>query len=497
MKKFKMNSEKYFLLFMAFILWTCSSPDEDTKDCAGVPGGLAVLDSCNVCDDNPANDCIQDCLGSWGGTASIDNCGVCDDDPTNDCTDDCAGVPGGLSVEDSCGVCDDDPTNDCTQDCLGIWGGEDICGCTDPGAINYNELATYDDGSCQYDIGELNVEWVKTYGDIGDESWCVREVSDGGFIIAGASNYKGLLIRTDSNGDVVWHQTYDNSTALYSARETADGGVFAVGFYECDTLPGCYPDIFLVKTNSAGSVEWYLVDSGTENNDWARDFIETADGDYVVTGTWNDNGNNSKAVLRKYSSTGDLMWHEIYSSSAANEINEILETDEGEYVLGGYTGTQHGDYKALLIKTDSNGQQIWKKNIQSVGSTEIYAICKSPNGGYVGAGYCNSWRNNYLVERNVSGSGIWNDCHIVEPTVSGYYDITPSSNGGYYVIDGSSNFKWVNSQGEIIFSQHIDHANMSIMELDNGDIVVGGYGFIDGNSGGTPALMRLSFSSNY
>ncbi|SVD04610.1 uncharacterized protein METZ01_LOCUS357464, partial [marine metagenome] len=160
-----------------------------------------------------------------------------------------------------------------------------------------------------------------------------------------------------------------------------------------------------------------------------------------------------------------------------------------------YTGTQHGDYKALLIKTDSNGQQIWKKNIQSVGSTELYAICKSPNGGYVGAGYCNSWRNNYLVERNVSGGGIWNDCHIVEPTVSGYYDITPSSNGGYYVIDGSSNFKWVNSQGEIIFSQFIDHANMSIIELDNGDIVVGGYGFIDGNSGGTPALMRLSFSN--
>ena len=36
---------------------------------------------------------------------------------------------------------------------------------------------------------------------------------------------------------------------------------------------------------------------------------------------------------------------------------------------------------------------------------------------------------------------------------------------------------------------------MSIMELDGGDIVVGGYGFIDGNSGGTPALMRLSFSN--
>ncbi len=488
-----MHTEKYFILIICFFIWTCSQ-DDGPEDCLGVAGGSAELDSCGVCDDDPANDCTQDCAGIWGGGALLDDCETCDDDPSNDCTEDCAGVPGGNAVLDSCGVCDDDTTNDCTQDCLGIWGGNDICGCTDPEAINFNELATFDDGSCQYDVGELNVQWVKTYEDIGDESWCVRQVSDGGFIIAGASNYMGLLIKTDSGGDVEWHQTYENSTALYSARETSDGGFIAVGYYECDTLPGCYPDIYLLKTDGSGIIDWEKYDGTSDNNDWARDVIQTQD-DFVVTGTWNDNGNNSKAMLRKYSSTGELIWDEIYSSSAANEINSMLETSDGDFILAGYTGTQHGDYKALLIKTDPSGQQIWKKNIQSIGSTELYAICESPNGGYIGAGYCNSWRSNYLVERNANGGGVWNDCHVVEPVVNGYYDITPSSNGGYYLIDDNSVFTWVNAQGEIIFSQDIEYANMSIMELDGGDIVVGGYGFIDGNSGGTPALMRLSFSN--
>jgi len=488
-----MHTEKYFILIICFFIWTCSQ-DDGPEDCLGVAGGSAELDSCGVCDDDPANDCTQDCAGIWGGGALLDDCETCDDDPSNDCTEDCAGVPGGNAVLDSCGVCDADTTNDCTQDCLGIWGGNDICGCTDPEAINFNELATFDDGSCQYDVGELNVQWVKTYEDIGDESWCVRQVSDGGFIIAGASNYMGLLIKTDSGGDVEWHQTYENSTALYSARETSDGGFIAVGYYECDTLPGCYPDIYLLKTDGSGIIDWEKYDGTSDNNDWARDVIQTQD-DFVVTGTWNDNGNNSKAMLRKYSSTGELIWDEIYSSSAANEINSMLETSDGDFILAGYTGTQHGDYKALLIKTDPSGQQIWKKNIQSIGSTELYAICESPNGGYIGAGYCNSWRSNYLVERNANGGGVWNDCHVVEPSVSGYYDITPSSNGGYYLIDDNSVFTWVNAQGEIIFSQDIEYANMSIMELDGGDIVVGGYGFIDGNSGGTPALMRLSFSN--
>ena len=488
-----MHTEKYFILIICFFIWTCSQ-DDGPEDCLGVAGGSAELDSCGVCDDDPANDCTQDCAGIWGGGALLDDCETCDDDPSNDCTEDCAGVPGGNAVLDSCGVCDDDTTNDCTQDCLGIWGGNDICGCTDPEAINFNELATFDDGSCQYDVGELNVQWVKTYEDIVDESWCVRQVSDGGFIIAGACNYMGLLIKTDSGGDVEWHQIYENSTALYSARETSDGGFIAVGYYECDTLPGCYPDIYLLKTDGSGIIDWEKYDGTSDNNDWARDVIQTQD-DFVVTGTWNDNGNNSKAMLRKYSSTGELIWDEIYSSSAANEINSMLETSDGDFILAGYTGTQHGDYKALLIKTDPNGQQIWKKNIQSIGSTELYAICESPNGGYIGAGYCNSWRSNYLVERDANGGGVWNDCHVVEPSVSGYYDITPSSNGGYYLIDDNSVFTWVNAQGEIIFSQDIEYANMSIMELDGGDIVVGGYGFIDGNSGGTPALMRLSFSN--
>ena len=490
-----MHTEKYFILIICFFIWTCSQ-DDGPEDCLGVAGGSAALDSCGVCDDDPANDCTQDCAGIWGGGALLDDCETCDDDPSNDCTEDCAGVPGGNAVLDSCGVCDADTTNDCTQDCLGIWGGNDICGCTDPEAINFNELATFDDGSCQYDVGELNVQWVKTYEDIGDESWCVRQVSDGGFIIAGASNYMGLLIKTDSGGDVEWHQTYENSTALYSARETSDGGFFAVGFYECDTSASCYPDIYLLKTDQTGNTEWVRLDgSSNNNNDWARDFIQTDDGDFVVTGTWNDNGNNSKAMLRKYSSTGELIWDEIYSSSAANEINSMIVTSDGNYILGGYTGTQHGDYKALLIKTDLSGQQIWKKNIQSIGSTELYAVCESPSGGYVGSGYCNSWRSNYLVERNANGGGVWNDCHVVEPVVNGYYDITPSSNGGYYLIDDNSVFTWVNAQGEIIFNQDIEYANMSIMELDNGDIVVGGKGFIDGNSGGTPALMRMSFSN--
>jgi hypothetical protein len=92
----------------------------------------------------------KDCAGVEGGTATVDNCGTCDSDMTNDCTQDCADIFGGTATVDSCGTCDSDMTNDCTQDCAGIWEGNNICGCMDMTALNYESTATFDNNSCEY-----------------------------------------------------------------------------------------------------------------------------------------------------------------------------------------------------------------------------------------------------------------------------------------------------------------------------------------------------------
>ena len=38
------------------------------------------------------------------------------------------------------------------KDCSGVEGGNNICGCNDITATNYNKEATFDDGSCEYDL---------------------------------------------------------------------------------------------------------------------------------------------------------------------------------------------------------------------------------------------------------------------------------------------------------------------------------------------------------
>ena len=389
--------------------------------------------------------------------------------------------------------CSDDDLD--PDDCAGEPGGDAICGCTDSLAANFDGLATHDDGSCEYVLNGVPIKWLKTYNDLGDESWSVDVTSDGGFIIAGASNYTGLLIKTDSDGELKWHKTYENSTTLYSARETSDGGFIAAGYYECDTLPGCYPDIYLLKTDGSGTMEWDKTDDSGENNDWAKDVIESQDGNFVITGTWNDDGWNSKAMLRKYSSSGDLMWGKTFSNSTANEGEAMMETNEGDIIFVGYSGTQHGAYNHYMVKASSDGEQIWKKKTSSIGDALLYAVCPSPSGGYIGAGFCNSFRSNFLVERNSSGNKQWDDCFIDETSHYGYYDITPASGGGYYLIDDICYLTKTDEAGSIIFSVQLNHVNQSVIELDDGDVVMGGYGFREGNSGGPISLLRLDPSA--
>ena len=158
----------------------CGGDNASCTDCAGVPNGDSIVDNCGTCDNDPSNDCTQDCAGVFGGDSVNDECGTCDNDPSNDCIQDCSGVWGGNDVLDECGICkgpgavyacgcDPIPQEDCDcdgniLDAIGECGGAceldendngvcdtlEIYGCMDDSSCNYNPLANYESGDCDY-----------------------------------------------------------------------------------------------------------------------------------------------------------------------------------------------------------------------------------------------------------------------------------------------------------------------------------------------------------
>ncbi len=118
----------------------CDNNPAVFTDCTGLENGLSVYDNCNVCDEDPTNNCIQDCNDVWGGLDELDECGNCGGDSKLDCSDNCI-TPNEYGNYVSTGV-----------DCFGICEGNavvDECNiCNGPGEVYLCGCSGIEDGKC-------------------------------------------------------------------------------------------------------------------------------------------------------------------------------------------------------------------------------------------------------------------------------------------------------------------------------------------------------------
>jgi hypothetical protein len=209
------------------------------------------------------------------------------------------------------------------------------------------------------------VTFAKTYGGTGyDHAFSVQQTSDGGYIVAGTTNsfyagghhYDVFLIKTDANGNVQWAKTYggtDDEGARF-VQQTSDGGYIVAGTTG-SFGPGGYP-LFLIKTDANGNVQWAKTYGGI-HWDEARSVQQTSDGGYIVAGWVSSYGaGNRDFFLVKTDANGDIQWAKTYGGAGVDEVFSFQQTSDGGYIVVGYTtsfGAGRGDF--FLIKTDANG----------------------------------------------------------------------------------------------------------------------------------------------
>ncbi len=133
-------------------------------------------------------------------------------------------------------------------------------------------------------------EWNKSYSRKAFEAGAsIIQLADSSFVIAGTSgsewHYTDIwLIKTDSNGEVIWDTTYGGSNREESWKiiQTSDGGFVILGGKQHVLYPKT--DVWVIKADANGQIEWETsIGQSTESN-WATNIFQTADGDFVIAG---------------------------------------------------------------------------------------------------------------------------------------------------------------------------------------------------------------------
>jgi len=252
-----------------------------------------------------------------------------------------------------------------------------------------------------------NFEWKQYFGTSGKPGagYCVAEISDGyiaggGIFDADSQRTQRFLCKLDFNGDVVWERFYGSKGvgAIRGIDIASDGGIVATGYIHTPDIPEFQGFVFIVdegdgfimKLDDEGNVDWeQLIDApqGTK-------IRETYQGFAVCSCVWNwsqETGDQQDFCLIKTDDQGNTIWRKCYGGNKSDHLYDFDLTKDGGYILAGHTlsyGVANWDY--LLMKIDSEGNEEWHKTFgQPRGydakyiHDEAYGVRQTLDGGYI------------------------------------------------------------------------------------------------------------------
>ena len=210
---------------------------------------------------------------------------------------------------------------------------------------------------------EGNEIWVKTFGgNEEDFGYSVIQTSDGGYILVGftvsfgSGNKDVWIIKTDSQGNEEWNKTYGGSEREigFAVEQTSDDGFIITGLTETNTF-GLY-DILLIKTDINGENIWEK-NIGNGNYEVGSSVKQTQDGGFIITGYTISYGNGAKDIwLVKTDPVGEIEWDRTFGGIHNDGGHDVFQTNSGGFIVLGYTessGNGQKDFK--LIKTTPLG----------------------------------------------------------------------------------------------------------------------------------------------
>lgn len=246
-----------------------------------------------------------------------------------------------------------------------------------------------------------------------------------------------------SQTSIIWENSFGGSDQDVgtSITTTNDGGYIIAGHSESIdgdvTGNNGYIDYWIVKIDSLGNIEWEN-NYGGSDADYAQSVVQTDEGEYMVSGfTFSFDGDvsgnhswpgNKDYWVIKINNTGSLVWQKCFGGGKDEQAMDFIKDKFGNYLIVGTAQSYDGD-----ITDFHGGPDAWVVKIDSAGNT----IWKK---SYGGTGTEQGWsiantNNGYII----AGSST---------TINGDVTVSYGCGDAWIIrIDYDGNIIWQNSYG--------------------------------------------------
>jgi hypothetical protein len=138
-----------------------------------------------------------------------------------------------------------------------------------------------------------------------------------------------------------------------------------------------------------------------------------------------------------------ISWNVTYGGTGSDGGYEVIESIGGGYLVAGYSNSfSSGDLDVYVVNLDGDGNLIWEKTCGREGDDVASSIVMDESGDILVAGYMESeWaeRDAYLIKMDSRGNILWQSVYGGYD-YDGAEDIIPAGNGDFILVGYSDSF---------------------------------------------------------
>ncbi|MFI5170823.1 MAG: T9SS type A sorting domain-containing protein [Chitinophagales bacterium] len=320
------------------------------------------------------------------------------------------------------------------------------------------------------------------YGGSGDDfAETIEETSDSGRIVFGTTwsgdidvtashGYTEFwLVRLKKNGAFLWKKCFGGSMYDFGRQLSMgpDESYYCAGTTNSKNgnIVGKHKlyDAWVIRVNDAGTLLWQKCIGGN-GDDEANSIYTTSDGGAIIAGSTNKNGGDISGwhgakdfMVSKLNDAGTVEWTKVFGGTADDVANAVVQTDDGGYIVTGYTNSvdgdivfNHGGGDVWVIKLDASGTLVWQYTYGGSGSESGSDIIQTDDGGYAICATLDAYSN------SLTGADF--------TSYHNYYD--------YWIIkiDAAGSIDWNG-----VYGSNSHDVPASILQNASGELAVAGY----------------------